>query len=194
MPIRLFTEPAGFDQEVRQKGLAFLAKTPKPTASQWSKNAYWQEILPEMSVMYHRICNYCATWIPYSTGRHSVDHFLDKNSNSPQAYEWNNYRYVSARFNSRKGTRAILDPAGLTSQAFVLNFTNFFVEVDPALTSPDLAEATIGILNFNDDDELVNERIEYFKNYQNGNISFDYLQRNAPFIAHEITRQGLRTR
>jgi len=189
-----FPEPPYFDQEVRKKGLRFLERAPNPTSAEWRNNAYWQKVLPDMRTFYHSICNYCATWIPYSTGQHSVDHFLDKDNHPNQAYECNNYRYVSARFNSRKGTRTILDPIRLPSQAFALNFTNFFVEVNPSLTHiglEDLANDTIRILKFNEDDNLINERMEYFTYYKNGEITFNYLQRSAPFIAHELNRQGL---
>ena len=197
MSISLFPEPADFELKVRQKGLRFLKTTPKPTSQEWSRHSYWQDILPEMRGLYNRLCNYCATWIPHSTGQHSVDHFLDKDNNPQKAYEWNNYRYVSTRFNSRKGVQAIVDPASLPSQAFILNFTNFFVETNPVLTPvtlASLARETIRILKFNEDDELVEERMTYFRAYQNGDISFDYLQNRAPFIAFEINRQGLRTR
>jgi hypothetical protein len=197
MPVKIFPEPPEFDRSIRQKGLRFLAATPRPSAAEWGKHSYWQDILPEISVLYDRICNYCATWIPHSTGQHAIDHFLDKSRHPDLAYDWSNYRYVSIRFNSRKGIRTILDPTRLASQAFTLNFTNFFLEVSPSLTNADLvrlAEDTIRFLKFNADDELVNERMAYYLDYRRSEISFDYLQKNAPFIAHEIDRQGLRTR
>lgn len=196
MPVKLFPEPASFDAMVRQKGLKFLEITPNPNSLEWSNHSYWQEILPEMRLLYCRICNYCATWIPSSTGTHSVDHFLNKKSHPRKAYEWNNFRYASARFNSRKGTKAIIDPTNLPLETFILDFTTFFVEVNSEQTFQhlsQLASETITILKLNEDDELVEERMAYFKNYTEGHISFSYLQNQAPFIAHEINRQGLRT-
>ena len=49
------------------------------------------------------------------------------------AYEWNNYRYVSARFNSRKGTQTIVDPFELSSDWFLLDFTLFLLHPNPGL-------------------------------------------------------------
>jgi hypothetical protein len=197
MPVMLFPEPTDFDNTVRQRGLRFLHTIPNPDTQTWSKHAYWQATLPKMRVLYNSICNYCSTWIPHSTGQHSIDHFLDKTGNPKLAYEWNNYRYVSSRFNSRKGRQTIVDPANLLPEAFVLNFTNFFVEVNPnVIAEPgisELAGETIKILKLNEDDDLVYERMTYFINYCNGDISFRYLQEKSPFIAHEINRQGLRT-
>ncbi|MBL7796554.1 MAG: hypothetical protein JNJ90_08640 [Saprospiraceae bacterium] len=196
MPVMLFQEPSIFDTTVRQRGLRFLQTTPEPDTQTWNKHAYWQAILPAMSELYKRICNYCSTWIPHSTGQHSIDHFLDKVGNPMLAYEWENYRYVSARFNSRKGVKRIVDPANLPLETFVLNFNNFFVEVNPVVIEKvisTLASETIKILKLNEDDELVTERMTYFFEYKNCDISFSYLQKQAPFIAYEINRQGLRT-
>jgi len=195
MTIQLFSEPTTFDKKVRQKGIRFLKRASNPTVSEWSKHAYWQHTLPEMRSFYNGLCNYCATWIPHSTGQHSVDHFLSKDDSPHLAYEWNNYRYASTRFNSRKGTKEIIDPATLPPGVFILNFSNFFVELHTAFGPPQIASLaleTIVILKFNDDDELVEERMAYFQYYIKGDISFDYLQQQAPFIAFEVERQGLR--
>lgn len=192
IPVKLFPEPADFDRNVRQRGLRFLATTPNPSDIEWRKHSYWQDILPDMSRFYHRICNYCATWIPPSTGQHSVDHFLDKKSNPKTAYEWDNYRYVSARLNSRKGRRKIVDPIGMQPETFIINFTNFYVEICPTLSDRaiiQLAENTIKFLKLNDDNDLVNERANYYLYYKRGEISFTFLQKYAPFIAYEILRQ-----
>ncbi len=197
MPIEKFDEPTDFDRLVRQRGLEFLSRNPNPTTSEWSKKAYWQKILPEMRILYGKVCNYCSTYIKHSTGAHSVDHFIDKASTPASAYEWSNYRYVSSRFNSRKGVRKIIDPIGLAPETFQLNLTNFFVETNPDLEDKEaiqLAKDTIEILAFNSDNVLVDERAEFYFDYISGEISFSHLQKQAPFIAYEINRQGLRTR
>ncbi|MCC6459123.1 MAG: hypothetical protein IT260_01555 [Saprospiraceae bacterium] len=194
IPIIQFDEPLDFDNNVRQRGLAFLRISPNPTTKEWEAHAYWQEVLPELRSLYDGICNYCATKIMHSTGRHSVDHFFDKKNNPDQAYEWANYRYVSARFNSRKKQKPILDPFNIAIGTFVLNMTNFFVEVNPNIFDPrvrTLAEDTIKVLKFNLDDDLVNERAEFFFEYKKREITFAFLQKQAPFLAYEINRQGL---
>ena len=194
MPVQKFAEPHNFDTLVRQKGLAFLAISPQPTTEEYNKHAYWRVILPEFRVLYKNICNFCSTWIPHSTGQDSVDHFEDKSGNPQKAYEWDNFRYVSARFNSRKSRRTIIDPFVLPKDTFILNFTNFFVEVNPSITDNGLkalALDTIKFLGFNEDDILVEERSTYFFEYSKGAITLEYLKKCAPFVAYEIERQGL---
>jgi len=50
---------------------------------------------------------------------------------------------------------------------------------------------TIKTLQLNTDDQLVNERVEYVDNHKKGHISFQYLKKQAPFIAFEMERQGI---
>lgn len=195
LPVNSFAEPSYFNLEVRIKGNNFLAGNPHPNSKEWSEHAYWQICLPDMRKLYNGICNYCSTWIPHSTGQHSVDHFIDKNGTPTEAYEWHNYRYASSRFNSRKSTRTIIDPIGLPPETFILDFANFYIKTNPSLSDPSLkrlADNTINFLKFNDDDELVNERFQFFDDYKNGAITFRYLQSHAPFLASEIERQGLK--
>ena len=187
-------EPANFDRLVRQPGSKFLATVPNPTDAQWTKKSYWQRALPDMRNAYNKICAYCACWIPHSTGSHSIDHFTAKKINPQLAYEWNNFRYVSSRFNSRKGIKAIVDPLAMIVQWFVIDFTTFLIKPNKAVLTAEelkLANDTISILKLNDDEDLVNERQVYFQDYKTGEITFDYLKRQAPFIATEIERQNL---
>ncbi len=146
-----------------------------------------------MRSAYGQMCAYCAIWIPYSTGNHSVDHFVSKSVQPDLAYDWSNYRYVSARFNSRKGTRAILDPFRLLEPAFVIDFSSLLLKANPALTADQqrLALDTIEILKLNSDDDLVTERQSWTDAYRTGRITFEFLESKAPFIAYELQRQGL---
>lgn len=191
--IALELEPANFDTKVRQPGQLFLRQVPRPRNFEWKGKDYWQKALPEMRVAYKQTCAYCAQWIPHGTGRHSVDHFLPKRLYPEQAYEWVNFRYVSARFNSRKGIHQILDPFQIGEDWFVIDFASFFIKPNPELP-PDIiqqVENTIRELKLNDDEDLVQERLAYVCSYCLGEISFSHLEKQAPFIARELKRQGL---
>ena len=195
IPVLSFPPPLDFDNRVRSKGLLFLTQTPNPNTKQFTKHCYWQEILPEMRENYRSICNYSATWIPHSTGQHSIDHFKDKHTYPEEAYNWDNFRYVSGRFNIRKGTKIILDPFLLPKETFFIDFRNFHIIINPDLQDQntiDLARDTIKFLKFNSDPLLIEERSSYFFDYKEQFISFDYLERVSPFIAYEINRQGLK--
>ena len=193
IPVEASPEPTSFQEKVRLPGGRFLAEVPNPTTSQWKSRAYWQRMLPDMRKAYKGICSYSSLWIPHSTGNHSVDHFIPKSQEPYLAYEWNNYRYASARFNSRKGLHPIADPFQLFPDSFVLNFKSFFILPNPILESFQKQQLldTIEYLKLNDDDDLVNERQDWYLSYQDGHISFEHLSKKALFIAYELTRQGL---
>lgn len=194
IPVKLQLEPKDFDRKIRNKGAQFLRDKEISSSRDWKNREYWQEALPDMRESYKHVCSYCAQWIPHGTGRHSIDHFIPKTEQPELAYEWTNFRYVSARFNSRKGTRDILDPFELQVDSFFINFTSFFIHPNTNLSVVRLEKAkkTIEYLKLNSDDNLVNERKEYFLLYRNNDISFNHLLTRAPFIAYEVERQKMR--
>jgi hypothetical protein len=191
IPISLKPEPANFDASVRIPGQNFLRSNPHPKHNEWKP--YWTNALPDLRIAYNEICAYSATWIPHSTGGHSVDHFDSKTINPHLAYEWSNFRYCSSRFNSRKGVKTIADPFSIHYNWFEINFSNMLIQPADYLapTIKNEINASIDILGLNSDDKLVEERLSYFQYFHNGDISFSYLERKAPFIAYELRRQGL---
>lgn len=193
IPVTLQHEPVGFQTLIREPGIRFLNEFPNPTDLQWKNKAFWQKVLPDMREAYGGICAYSATWIPHSTGNHSIDHFVSKSLHPELAYEWNNYRYVSARFNSRKGTRRILDPFLLAYDWFIMDFASFLIKPNPELSTENrnAVNETIDYLWLNKDEDLVNERYRWVMDFYNGEISFLYLKRHVPFIAYELERQEL---
>jgi 5-methylcytosine-specific restriction endonuclease McrA len=193
IPVQPQPEPPVFNELVRVPGKQFLAEVPTPTTKQWEGKEYWRRALPDMRKAYKSICTYCAHWIPHSTGNHSIDHFVPRFREPNLAYEWSNFRYVAARFNSRKGTRAILDPFNLLPNWFIIDFTSLFVKPNPdlLLSQKEAVLETIKHLKLNEDDDLVAEREAWIQNYRDGHISFSFLKKQAPFIAYELERQGL---
>lgn len=193
IPLKLQSEPSSFDENVRKKGNLFLAKTPNPSVNQWKNKEYWQVALADMRKSYGCICAYSANWIPHSTGNHSIDHFIPKSKRPDLAYEWGNFRYVSARFNSRKGSREIVDPFTLKNNAFTLNFKSFFIFPNTGFSIEEQAKLgeTIEWLRLNLDDDLVEERKTWFYAFLEGHISFEHLKKHAPFIAYEAERQKI---
>ena len=193
IPVPAQPESIHFSKQVRIPGQQFLSKIPKPTSQQWRGREYWQRVLPDMRKAYDSICAYSAFWIPHSTGNHSIDHFIPKSKQPSLAYEWHNYRYVSARFNSRKGTHNIVDPFKLLSGWFRLDFKSFLIKPNSELSAnqKDKLWKKIKHLKLNDDEDLVIERQTWYLNYLNKEISFEHLKKKAPFIALEAERQDL---
>lgn len=195
IPVTPQPEPQDFDENVREPGIKFLQQVPKPTSEQWKRHAYWQNILPEMRTVYKKTCAYCAQWIPHGTGNHSVDHFLPKDEDkySHLAYEWANFRYASARFNSRKHKGTILDPFKIKYGWFILDFPSCMIRPNPKCRADNRKKIqdTIDALHLNDDEDLVNERCDWFNALRNGEIRFSRFKELFPFIAYELERQGL---
>jgi 5-methylcytosine-specific restriction endonuclease McrA len=193
IPVQAQPESIHFSKQVRIPGQQFLSKIPKPTSQQWRGREYWQRVLPDMRKAYDSICAYSAFWIPHSTGNHSIDHFIPKSKQPSLAYEWHNYRYVSARFNSRKGTHTIVDPFKLLQGWFRLDFKSFLIKPNSEVSANQKEKLweTIKHLKLNDDEDLVIERQTWYLNYLNKEISFGHLKKKAPFIALEAERQDL---
>lgn len=189
-------EPDAFDKKVRKPGNLYLKFKPKPTSKEWKKDGkeYWQKMLPTARKLYNQCCAYCATWIPHSTGTHSMDHFLPKGNYPELAYEWSNYRYASPRFNSRKRTETIADPFCIGIDDFNMDLGSLMIKPSNDLLpgAQKLVHDTIETLKLNHDPALVEERWKYFSLYKDGDCSLDFLKRDAPFIAKEIIRQGFK--
>lgn len=191
IPIQAQPESPNFSKKVREPGQKFLHNSPHPTG--WDNREYWQRTLPELYKAYNGICAYCAEWIPYTTGDPTVDHFVPKSVQPQLAYEWNNYRLASLKFNGRKGDyQDVLDPFKLEFDWFVLKFPS--LQVEPNLTLSDYQERavanTINRLKLNDE-LCIQSRLRWIRDYCLNEITYDYLGRNAPFIACELQRQGV---
>ena len=191
IPVQPQPEPPDFDTKVRQKGLAFLQKSTPPVS--WSNGDYWTNALPDLYQSYQGVCAYCCEWIPRTVGAASVEHFVPK-ANSPHlAYEWDNYRLVSSRFNGRKSDyQDVLDPFLLDGPWFILKFPALMVVANPNI-SPDKQEgvaATVARLKLNDE-ICIESRRRWIRNFIKNEITYPHLKRHAPFLASELERQGL---
>jgi len=194
IPVALQPEPANFNAKVRLPGRQFLRRTPHPTRKQWSKNNYWNKSIQDLGAAYGDICAYCAEWIPPITGACSVDHFVPKSSRPPLAYEWSNFRFAASRYNNLKGDFTdVLDPFSLSADWFILDFTSLQEKPNDILGAAEKlsVQKTLDRLQLNDQ-RAIDSRERWIDAYANGEITFDFLRRTAPFIAYELERQGLR--
>ena len=143
---------------------------------------------------YSETCAYSCHRIALLTGFSTVEHFVPIKVDPQKAYEWDNYRLVCGRLNGRKGAHQdVLDPFDLADNVFALDFPSLQVKPGSGLGSQleDDVWATINRLRLNDDETCVSDRQELVRDYCTCEISFDHLRKEAPFIAHELERQGL---
>jgi hypothetical protein len=193
IPVARQSEPGNFDELVRTPGKAFLEKVPLPSDKQFKPHAYWTRVLKQIRKDYAGICAYSALWIPPATGFGSIDHFIPKSRDPWLAYEWDNYRYAALRFNNKKGTKEILDPFTLKPDWFVMDFPSLAIMPNPALSPIHQAalNETIEILRLDTDEEYIDACKAWIMEYCSRDISFNNLERKAPFIAYELKRQNL---
>ena len=190
IPVIERPEPVGFAATVRIPGQAFLRGVTHPTRDQFKKKSFWKDALPQLKTVYNNICAYSSCWVPNNC---SVDHFRPKSTHPHLAYEWSNYRLAHDRINSNKGDSAeVLDPFHIQLGWFVLDTATLWVRPEPTLP-PNIGTAvqrSIDVLRLNDD-TWVQMRFAVFQEYLDREIMLGFLQRYYPFIAAEVSRQGV---
>lgn len=202
-------EPSSFDADVRQKGLSAIDRMvgKKPRLASYAGRqkkiatreqdippskfpAYWRDALPDLLNAYDRRCAFLALYLEHATGNPSVDHMLPKSKNWKEVYEWDNYRLCAASINARKNDMTgLVDPVDCRGDWFALDLIGFQVIRGSKAPSAQASaiNATLDIVNA---PNCCKAREEYVTNYLAGDITLDYLERRAPFIAQELRRQG----
>lgn len=155
---------------------------------------FWRESLQSLLQAYHRVCAYLCVYIEPLTGGPTVDHMIPKSRAWDRVYEWDNYRLACSPMNARKNDmQDVLDPFEIETGWFQLELVGF--QVIPNSELPHEVRVaiieTIRRLQLNDH-QCRQLRIEYAVSYWEGEISWLYLQRRAPFVALELDRQGRR--
>lgn len=212
MSVAFCSEPADFDDKVRQPGLRWLrerlggARTPRPGApvrplapgeqlSATGLKDYWTACLPDLRALY-RVCSY--TGLKIREGGDSVDHFECKErcvgdaTKHSQIYEWRNFRYAFLNVNRYRGTRQVIDPFEVQADWFALEFVGLTVCPGERLQGETLGRVrdTITFAGLNEP-WLVRLRLEYFDAWNAGQMHWGWLRECAPFIAAEIERQQI---
>lgn len=197
IPVAAQPEPAVFDAEVRQKGLAHLIKKGFPLDQPLPPKAdiepYWRACLTELHQAYGGVCAYLGVFFERVMGGGSVDHFIAKSANTGLAYEWSNYRLACSTMNSRKREFSdVLDPFFLAPDLFRLQLSTGHVYPNPDLDAVPmrLVEETIERLGL--DDPLCRDlRTRWYQDYLTHALPSVYLKSKSPFVWFEANRQGL---
>jgi uncharacterized protein (TIGR02646 family) len=197
IPVASQPEPASFDPQVRQPGLAWLHEhgiaLDHPLPANTTLAPYWRECLGDLHQAYDGICAYLCAFVPRVTGGLGVDHFVAKSRSAGLAYEWSNYRLTCSTMNSRKRDFSdVLDPFFLTQNLFRLQLSLGHIYPNPELPPQArvIVEQTIERLAL-DDTPCRNLRANWFDEYVGKHISSDYLRRKSPFVWQEAQRQGM---
>lgn len=137
------------------------------------------------------LCGYSAMYEPVGT----VDHFVSFDEDPNKAYDWSNYRYASGWINSSKqNLRAeqLIDPFDVQDGWFEVLLPSLQLVVSESIPEEkrDLAAFAIKRLHLRDDERVMKQRREWYRMYQDGELTLDGLRKKAPLIALAIKPTG----
>lgn len=187
---RRLVEPVDFDAQCRQKGQQWLADHPKTTRSKGNARPrdYWSRFRPQLADAFCNLCAYSSMYEPVGT----VDHFQPVDVNESRAYDWDNYRFVSAWINSSKNKRpAVPDPLWVDEGWFEILLPSLQLVLVPDKVPThfqDLAAQTLTDLHLRDDERVLRQRRRWYQLYQQGKLTLMGLRENAPLIASAVEK------
>ena len=180
-------EPAQFDTDSRRPGLQWLAAHPDVKRPK----DFWTAFKGELAAGFGSLCAYSVMYEPVGT----VDHFVSWNEDPSLAYEWGNYRYAAAWINASKQhlkADRILDPFQIGDGWFEIILPSLQLRVSDWIPAEarERAEFVLERLHLRDDERVIRQRREWYRMYQDGELTLDGLRAKAPLIARAIDRES----
>lgn len=89
----------------------------------------------------------------------------------------------------------IIDPFLVRLGWFILDMPSCLVRAGDGLPPDEKqrVDTTIVALKLNEDDSLVQDRCDVMLMFAKGEVTLPFLQRRYPFLAAEVTRQGVQS-
>lgn len=178
-------EPNLFNEKCRTKGNEWLQDHLNPKRP----HDYWSPFRVDLAKGFSDRCGYGAMWVSSGT----VDHFISFNENNNLAYEWSNYRYIEGWINSSKQKKpaiTLLDPFDVQEGWFEIVLPSMQLRLTNAIPAEyrQRAENTLEVLPLRDDERVLRTRREWYRMYQEGELTLEGLRKKAPLIANAIDR------
>jgi len=180
-PIR---KPRNFTRDCETPGKTWLAAN--PTSKRFPP--HWQKYQPQLADGFHDRCGWWAVRIADG----AVDHYLSKKFHRGRAYDWTNYRYISASVNSSKRNKddKVLDPFDIQPGWFEVQLPSMLLKrtalVPPALQAK--ADFTIKELRLVRGLKVRRIRRKCYEDYKQGLITDAGLAAYAPLVAEAVTK------
>ena len=177
-------KPQDFEKLVEQPGAKWLEENRAGRPKE-----LWSAFKPELADGFNNLCAYTAMYEPVGT----VDHFVSCNEDRNRAYDWSNYRYSAAWVNSSKSnlnSGQILDPFRVENGWFEVLLPSLQLVVCDDIPPEywDRAEFILTRLHLGHDERVIRQRREWYRMYQDGELSLVGLKRKAPLIAAAIEK------
>jgi hypothetical protein len=181
-------KPDGFAERVEARGQTWLAAN-----TEGRPRDYWSEFKPALAEAFRGLCAYSAMYEPVGT----VDHFVSCDEDRARAYDWSNYRYASGWLNSSKQdlkSHQVLDPFAVEHGWFELHLPSLQLVVTDCIPIAlrDRAACMLDRLHLGHDERVVRQRREWYRMYQDGELTLDRLAKKAPLIAAAVRKQEAR--
>lgn len=181
-------KPDGFAERVEARGTTWLAAN-----SDGRPRDYWSEFKPQLAEAFRNLCAYSAMYEAVGT----VDHFVSCDEDRARAYDWSNYRYASGWLNSSKQAlrpHQVVDPFAVEDGWFELLLPSLQLVATDRLPVAlrERAACMLDRLHLGHDERVVRQRREWYRMYQEGELTLDGLMKKAPLIAAAVRKQESR--
>ncbi|OIP41252.1 MAG: hypothetical protein AUK47_06695 [Deltaproteobacteria bacterium CG2_30_63_29] len=178
-------KPSEFEEQVEKPGAAWLTKH----ATERPKDL-WGVFKPALANAFRNLCAYSAMFEPVGT----VDHFVSCDEDRSKAYVWSNYRFASGWINSSKSTvtsSEIFDPFEVGDGWFEILLPSLQLVATHAVpeTLRKRADFVLDRLHLRDDERVIRQRREWYRMYQEHELTLDGLRKKAPLIALAVEKQ-----
>lgn len=190
IPVPRPSEPPGFDERCRQRGLVWLRKNAQTDRQR--PQSYWGEFREDLARASQHRCYWLAIEILLEHGE--VEHFIPVSrvrgtGDEYLIYEWTNYRWADSRINQAKGTRDVLDPFDVEEGWFEVSLPDLQIRMTDRIpdTKRALADFTIRQLKLNGE-YAIRYRERIFEKYREGRDQLVHVRREAPLLATAIER------
>jgi len=124
----------------------------------------------------------------------TVDHFVSCDEDRSKAYDWSNFRFASGWINSSKNSLSsneIFDPFQVVNGWFEILLPSLQLVATDAVPEVlrDRANFVLKRLHLRDDERVIRQRREWYRMYQEGELTLDGLSKKAPLIAAAVVKQ-----
>jgi hypothetical protein len=180
-------KPPGF-KEVEDSGRAWLDAPVDNRAKQ--RPSLWVRYSEKLAEGFRHLCGYSAVYV--ANGQ--VDHFVSEKEDPRRLYDWDNYRYADGWLNaSKKDLRSdqLLDPFDVEDGWFEIILPSLQLVVTEACPADrrERAERMLTRLRLSHDERVVRYRREWYRMYQDGELTLEGLAKKAPLIARAVAKQ-----
>jgi hypothetical protein len=180
-------KPEGFAEHVEKPGAAWLAAHPAGRPP-----AHWSEFRSHLADAFGSLCAYSAMYEPVGT----VDHFVSCDEDRTRAYDWSNYRFASAWINSSKQSlksRQLVDPFAVENDWFRLLLPSMQLVLTGRVPAEwrERAQRMLDRLHLGHDERIIRQRREWYRMYQEGELTLEGLEKKAPLIATGVRQEAM---